>query len=131
MVLLGDNFSALHRVASVVGGVSDVTQAERTTTVEITGEFGCEELVFTNRHRVKWALTDSRLGILSIVELDDTGSPGATTGLVLNLGALNLSDGVEELNEIIVASRPRKLIIQVRKGNSIHIPRGNLRCERK
>ena len=43
-------------------------------------------------------LTNGRLGILCRVELNHSGAARATVGLVLDLGALNLTNGGEELN---------------------------------
>lgn len=53
--------------------------------------------------------TDRSLGVLSAVELNNTSAPRAAIRLVLNLRTLNLPDGVEQLNKVIVAGGPRKL----------------------
>ena len=54
-------------------------------------------------------LTDRCLGISSLGELNDTGSARATVGLILNLGTLDLANRGEELDKILVASRPREV----------------------
>jgi hypothetical protein len=44
-------------------------------------------------------------------ELDDTGAAGATSRLILDLCTLDLADGDEELDEVLVACAPRELEI--------------------
>jgi len=48
-------------------------------------------------------LTNRGLGICSLGKLDDTGSPGATIGLVLDLSTFDLANCSEELDEVLVA----------------------------
>lgn len=72
--------------------VLDVGEAERTTAVLVAGELG-----------------DGCGSIVLVPELDHTGAARATVGLVLDLGALNFSDGREELNEVVVAGAPWQL----------------------
>lgn len=54
-------------------------------------------------------LRDCSLGRVGIVEADDSATARSTAGLVLDLGLLDLSDSREQLNEIFIASGPRKL----------------------
>jgi hypothetical protein len=72
--------------------VLDVREAKRTATVHVLLEF-----------------RDGSSGVLLGAELDNTGAAGATVGLVLDLSALNLTDSSEELDEVLVASAPRKV----------------------
>ena len=54
-------------------------------------------------------LGDGRLGSVGRVESDNAGTAGSTARLVLDFGLLNLAYGGEQLNEIVVAGRPREL----------------------
>jgi len=59
----------------------------------------------------KWTeLTNSRLCILGSIELDNASTTGTTIRLVLDLSTLHRSNCGEELNEVIVRCRPRKLV---------------------
>lgn len=92
--LLAASHGAAHSV--VVGDswglVLYEAQAKRATTVLVAGE-----------------LRDGGLGVLDGVELDNSSATGTSVWFVLNLGLLNLADGGEELNEILVACGPWKL----------------------
>lgn len=44
-----------------------------------------------------------------LLKLNNAGAAGATVRLVLDLSALDLADGGEELDEVVVAGGPRKL----------------------
>ena len=57
-------------------------------------------------------LTNSGFSVLSAIKLDDTGSTGATIRFVLDLGTLDLADGGEELDQIVIAGGPGKLKIR-------------------
>lgn len=59
--------------------------------------------------RVALELLDARLSILSVGELDDSAAARASVWLVLNFGAVDGSDGLEELDEILVAGAPWQL----------------------
>ena len=74
------------------GLILDEAEAEWSSTVLVTGELG-----------------DGSLSIPNSVEANDTGSARTSVWLVLNLGLLDLSDGGEELDEILVAGGPWKL----------------------
>ena len=74
------------------GLVLNEAEAEWATTVLVTRELG-----------------DGSLGVLDTIEANDTGSAGTSVWLVLNLGLLDLSDGGEELDKILVAGGPWKL----------------------
>lgn len=54
-------------------------------------------------------LGDGRFGSVGRVESDNAGTAGSTTRLILDFGLLNLAYGREELDQIVVACRPRKL----------------------
>jgi len=54
-------------------------------------------------------LTDRSGCIILRRKLDDTGSLGATVGLVLNLSTLDFADGGKELDEVFITSGPGKL----------------------
>lgn len=47
--------------------------------------------------------TDGSLSVALARELDNTSALGAAIGLVLNLSALDLADGGEEVDKILVA----------------------------
>jgi hypothetical protein len=55
-------------------------------------------------------LLDGGLCILDGIETNNTGSTRSTIRLVLNFGLLDLSDGREEFNKILIACGPWKLI---------------------
>lgn len=54
-------------------------------------------------------LTDGSAGIFCAAELDDTSAARAAIRLVLDLSTFDLADGCEELDQILVASRPGQL----------------------
>lgn len=85
----------LHR-SFALANVADVRQSKGATAVLVVGELG-----------------DGRIGGLLGIEADDTRAARATVGLVLNLGLLDLADGLEQLNQVVVGSRPRKLCASV------------------
>lgn len=74
--------------------------------------------------------TDSSFSSVRTVELNHTGATGATIGLILNFGAINLADGGEQVDEVLVAGRPGQLypdespILLTKSGF-------NLRCARR
>ena len=43
------------------------------------------------------------------IELDDASTAGAAIGLVLDLGTVDLANGGEQINQVIVAGRPGQL----------------------
>jgi hypothetical protein len=53
--------------------------------------------------------TDSSVSIALDGELNDTASTRTAIGLVLNFSALDLSDGGEEFDKILVAGTPRQV----------------------
>lgn len=69
---------SLHRISSSLVQILDEAQVEGTAAVLVALEFG-----------------DSGLGGFGRVEADHAGAPRAATGLILNLGLLNLADGGE------------------------------------
>jgi hypothetical protein len=55
-------------------------------------------------------LGNSGIRTVGTIEANDAAAPGASTGLVLNLGLLYLTDGGEEFDQVLIASRPGKLL---------------------
>jgi hypothetical protein len=82
----------IHAVTGARRDILDVAQAERATAVLITLEFG-----------------DGGLGRVGTVEANHTTAARPTAWLVLDLGLLNLTNGGEEFNKIVIARRPGKL----------------------
>lgn len=82
---------ALHGATTV--GVASVVEAEGTATVGVALE-----------------LLDGSSGVLLAAEENDTSATRATVGLVLDLGLLNVADGNEELDKILVAGAPWQLL---------------------
>lgn len=58
---------------------------------------------------VSLELGDRGFSCTNTVESDNSSSAGAATGLVLDLGLLNLANCCEQLHQVLVTSRPRKL----------------------
>ena len=102
----------LHHVAALTT-VLDIGEAERTTTVLVACEFG-----------------DGSLGVRLRAELHNTRACRATVRLVLDLGALDLADGGEELNKILVAGAPWQLN-NVSVGTGYAVGPVHLRCGRR
>ena len=91
----------VHAVAASTGvEVLDEAQTQRTSAVLVTLEF-----------------LDRSVGGVGTVEANDARATRATAGLILNLGLLYLTNSREELDEILIAGRPGKLMEnrQVRK----------------
>lgn len=84
---------AFHHVPLV--GVAHVSQAKWATAVRVALELG-----------------EGLCSVFLLGKLNDTSATGATSRLVLNLCALDFADGGEELDEIVVASAPRKLCMR-------------------
>jgi hypothetical protein len=76
----------IHAVASTRSHILDVAETQRPATVLIALE-----------------LRDGRFGGLGAVKTDNAASLGSAARLVLDLGLLNLADGAEELDQVIVA----------------------------
>lgn len=91
----------IHAVTgSTRGKVFDEAQAQRTSTVLVALE-----------------LLDCGVRGIGIVKANDARAARATAGLILDLGLLYLTNSREELDEILIAGRPRELIknMKVRK----------------
>ena len=101
-------FSSLHSVSVASRRVFDEGQAKRTATILIPSKFRCVISAIVQIIMVV-ENTNSGLCIVGGVELDDTSTAGATIQFILYLGALDFSDSSEELNKILVTSRPRQL----------------------
>ncbi len=84
----------LHSISATAWSlIFDEAQTKRATTVLVTRE-----------------LFDSSLRVLSSVEANNASASGSAIGLVLDFGLLDLSDGGEELDQVLVACGPRKLL---------------------
>jgi hypothetical protein len=96
---------AFHDIAVAHVGVLDVGKTQRSTAILVTSEFSyrCVSRLISNSLGEH---TNRRLCVGSLLEFNHTGSARATVGLVLNLGTFDLSNRGEELDEILVASRP-------------------------
>jgi hypothetical protein len=97
----------VHGGAGLVG-VLDVGEAEGTAAVHVLLELG-----------------DRSGGVVLRTELDDTGATRATVGLVLNLRALDLADGSEELDQVLVAGAPGE-VANVDNGRRVHARGGEV-----
>lgn len=82
----------IHAVTNTRRDVLDEAQAEGTAAVLVALELG-----------------DGGLGRVGAVEADNTASARAAARFILNLCLLDLTDGLEEFDEIVVACRPGKL----------------------
>jgi hypothetical protein len=91
----------VHGGAGLVG-VLHVRQAEGTAAVHVLLELG-----------------DSRSGVVLRAEFDHAGAARATVGLVLDLGTLDLADGGEQLDQILVAGAPGE-VADVDNGRRVH-----------
>jgi hypothetical protein len=101
----------LHSLAGTLVHVSDVAQNERATAILVSSElgYGMLDCAADKMGMLGWQLTDRRLSVGLLFELDNTSSTGATVRLVLDLGTFDLPDCGEELDKIFIASGPRKL----------------------
>ena len=87
--------SAFHHVATTLVEVLHVGQAECTTAIGVALKLG-----------------DRSARVLVTGEFDNALATRATTVLlVLNLRTLDLTDRLEQLNEIVVARAPRQLCV--------------------
>ena len=92
----------LHSISTTAGClILDEAQAKWAATILVTGEF-----------------FDGSLCVFCSVEANNTSAPGSAVRLVLNFGLLDLSDGGEELDQILVACGPRKLLMHQRNVQS-------------
>ncbi len=82
----------IHAVTAARDDILDVVQAERATAVLVVLELG-----------------DRGLGGVGAVEADHAAAARPAARFVLNLGLLDLADGGEELDKILVACRPGQL----------------------
>lgn len=82
----------VHCVTASGCEVLDVAEPELTATVLISLELGY-----------------GSIGCLGSIESNDTSSSGAAARFVLDLGLLNFTDRPEQLDQVFVASGPRKL----------------------
>lgn len=82
----------VHAVTTALGEVLDVAESKLATTILVSLELG-----------------DGSIGGLGSIESHDTGTSGAAAWLVLDFGLLDLSDGSEELDQVLIAGGPRKL----------------------
>jgi hypothetical protein len=73
------------------------------------GTYGIVGFDLTQKKRDQ-ELTDGRLGVLCGVEFYHSSTLRPTIRFVLDLGALDLANGREEIDQVFVASRPWKLL---------------------
>lgn len=83
----------LHAVSSTWGYVFDEAQAKRPSSVVVTLK-----------------LRNGGLCSRGTVETNNTGSSRSSAGFILNLSLFDLADRREELNQIFITGRPRKLM---------------------
>ena len=83
----------IHAVPSTRCDVLDEAETERAPTVLVTLEF-----------------SDGSLRGIGRIKSNNSSPAGSAARFVLDLGLLNLSDGGEEFNQVVVASRPRQLV---------------------
>jgi hypothetical protein len=89
-------------------GVLNVGETEGTATVRVLLELG-----------------DGGSRVVLGSELDDTGTTRATVGLVLDFSTLDLADGGEELDQVLVAGAPGQ-VADVDDGTRIHARGGEV-----
>lgn len=89
----------VHAVTAARRDILDVAQAERAAAILVALELG-----------------DGGLGGVRAVEADHAAAARPAARLVLDLRLLDLADGGEELDQILVARRPGELV----KGQSSH-----------
>lgn len=82
----------LHVSPTRTARVQGKGQSERTSTILVIGELG-----------------DGLFSILGRSEANHTRAARAAVGLVLDFGLLDLADGLEELDQVIIAGRPGEL----------------------
>lgn len=92
LVLSQSTMVGVHGVTTTLVQVLDVAQTQRPAAVLISLK-----------------LVDGGFGGVGIVEANNTAATRAATRLVLDFGLLDLADSREQLNEIVIARRPRKL----------------------
>lgn len=83
---------SVHSVPTAGLKIADETEAQLAPAILITLEF-----------------SNSCVGSLSRVETDDTGASGAAARFVLDFGLLHVAYRAEELDKILVTSRPWQL----------------------
>lgn len=84
----------VHAITTALGDVLDVAESKLAATILVSLELG-----------------DGSISSIGSVETHDTGTSGAATWFVLDLGLLDLSDGSEELDQVLIAGGPRELHI--------------------
>lgn len=82
----------LHGVTAARLDVPDVAETQLTSAVLVALE-----------------LRDRSVGGFGSIESDDTSASGAAAWFVLNFRLLDVSDGAEELDKVLIARRPWKL----------------------
>ena len=53
--------------------------------------------------------TNCCLSSVGSIKLNDTSTAGAAVGLVLDFSALNFTNGGEQIDQVLIASRPGQL----------------------
>lgn len=85
----------VHSISTTVASilVLDKAQSKRTATILVTRE-----------------LLNGGVGVIGVIESYYTSTTGASVWLVLDLSLLNLTNSREQLDKILIAGRPGKLI---------------------
>lgn len=121
-------FEPLHNVVlcqAAVVGVHGVP----TTWLEIPDETEAE---LASAVLVALELGNGCIGSLGRVETDDASASGATAGFVLDFCLLDIANRAEQLDEILVASRPRQLEKKMgQQAQELRLDRKCSRCERR
>jgi hypothetical protein len=88
----------------------DLILRQAASSISVHGIASSRSLVF-DKAEAKWSSTilvtrellNSSIGILSGVESDDSGTSGSAVWFILDFGLLNLANGGEQLNQILIA----------------------------
>lgn len=91
-----------HLLLDVAGGLL----AFHSSTVRVLGVVEAE---WTTTVRVALELLDGGSGIALTAKLDYTRATRAAIWLVLDFGAVDGADSLEELDQVVIASAPRQL----------------------
>lgn len=81
-----------HSISSILVAVFNIRQAQGSTTVDVSSK-----------------LSDGSFSVIGTVKFHHTCTTRSSVGFVLDLGTLDLSDGGEQLDKIIVAGGPWEL----------------------
>lgn len=57
----------------------------------------------------EWKHTNCSLSSVGSIKLNNTSTAGAAVRLILDFSAVNLANGGEQIDQVLIASRPRQL----------------------